>query len=375
MKKKKIAYLFISLHKGGMQNAVSRITRALDGEFQQFVVYFVDENPGFHFNANVFNLNIDSLSNSPLHRIFIFLKRILVLRKFLKKNKIDTIISFGEGANIVNLLLPLKITKIISIRVSIIESIKEFRFKSIYEFLIKKLYPRAGKIVVVSEELQNELNKIINCEGVKAKTHLIPNLYFFDELKSLAKFPLPKEFQFLLKEKYILNVGSYSFQKGQDILIKEFFKSGLFNNYYLVLVGRGPEHINLIELSNSLGIEDRVIFTGFQKNPYSFIYNSEMFVLSSRYEGFPNVLIESLILGKACISFDCPTGPKEIIKDGYNGVLLSGFSMFKKLSDAMVFILNNPYFKRNIETNAFNSIKHLESQKISKLWLDLIVKE
>nr|WP_278252245.1 glycosyltransferase [Deferrivibrio essentukiensis] len=155
-------------------------------------------------------------------------------------------------------------------------------------------------------------------------------MYPIDEIRRKSEEELPKEFKYLENENYIINVGSLCYQKGQDLLIKAYSKlDDIKDNYKLVLVGRGPDKDKLVNLTNELGLKDRVIFIDFQNNPYPFIKHAEIFVLSSRYEGFPNVLIEAMICGTPVVSFDCPTGPNEIIDNEVDGILVSSIDETK----------------------------------------------
>src|SRR5690606_4579843 len=90
----------------------------------------------------------------------------------------------------------------------------------------------------------------------------------------------------------------------------------------LKLLGKGSLENELKKLAKDLGIEDRVIFEGFQEDVISYIISAKVVALTSLYEGFPNVLVESIALGTPVVSFDCQSGPSEIIIDGVNGYLV-----------------------------------------------------
>ncbi|HIC87372.1 MAG TPA: glycosyltransferase, partial [Aquificae bacterium] len=104
------------------------------------------------------------------------------------------------------------------------------------------------------------------------------------------------------------------------LLLKAFSK--LDNNYRLYILGEGEEKDNLIKLADKLNIKDRVYFLGFQKNPYKYLAQADLMVLSSKVEGLPNVVLEANALGIPVVAFDCPGGTREIIKNGLNGFLV-----------------------------------------------------
>lgn len=118
----------------------------------------------------------------------------------------------------------------------------------------------------------------------------------------------------------LLSVGRLEHQKGYDLLISMFVK--LPENYNLTILGEEVCHGNkdkLIAYSKKLGVSERIIFKGFVNNPYEYMANADIFVLSSRYEGFPNVVLEALGCGIPVVAFECPGGINEIIIDGING--------------------------------------------------------
>ena len=119
----------------------------------------------------------------------------------------------------------------------------------------------------------------------------------------------------------IVTVGRLTEQKGIDLLIKSV--ANLDDNYVLVVVGGGPLEATLKKLSVSLGISNRVIFTGYKSNVLDYLKSCDCFALASRYEGFGNVLVEALYAQKPIVSSDCPHGPDEVLKYGKYGKLIN----------------------------------------------------
>ncbi|WP_417559375.1 glycosyltransferase [Marinomonas sp.] len=322
VRKKRVLFLFAHLHKGGMQKAVSNITRSIGNDFDLYVAYFGTESPGFAYKAKEHNFDISgSKATGLLSKAANFKKRLRALKIYVAENEIDIVISFGEAASVINMLTNHLAKKYLSIRVALEESLGSGFYGRIYKILIKFLYPKADMIIPVSHALAEEIKYYTNG---KVPIKVINNLYFSEELNQQANLALPNEYAYLSSSNYIVNVGSYCYQKGQDLLIDAFSKSDLCKQgYSLVLVGRGPDEILLKEQAMLLGIDKQVVFTGFQSNPYSFIKHAELFVLSSRYEGFPNVLVEAMIIGTPVVAFDCPTGPREILKRNLSSSLIS----------------------------------------------------
>jgi glycosyltransferase involved in cell wall biosynthesis len=121
----------------------------------------------------------------------------------------------------------------------------------------------------------------------------------------------------------IVAVGRLEHQKGFDLLLQAFSRIGSgARNATLTIYGEGPEREALVKLAHSLGIADLVRLPGLTAAPGTWIEAADVFVLSSRFEGFPNVLVEAMAVGMPSIAFDCPWGPSTIIEDGVNGLLV-----------------------------------------------------
>ena len=180
--------------------------------------------------------------------------------------------------------------------------------------------------VCISKGVEEDLKRIL---GNSIKTTTIYNPFDKSLIKELAATPISESFyknyksnhnktenidllqEILQSGKYSVHVGSFKYQKAHDVLLKAYAQTKQI--YPLVLVGQGKLFNETVELAKSLGLENKVFFLGFQKNPYPFIKNARMMVLSSRFEGFGRVIAESLALGTPVISTDCPSGPRELL--------------------------------------------------------------
>jgi len=324
--RKRILFLFAHLHKGGMQRAVSNISMALPSEFIQYVAFFGTESPGFKYNATLVDFNIPGSKTAGIvSKIFNFIKRLIVISRYVRHNNIDTVVSFGESANVYNLMSASGAKKIIASRVTLNESLAGGGIYTVlYKFLIRILYPLADRVIAVSEALGQQMREIV---GDKDKVTVIPNLYHTEEIVKLSQENLPENLAYLEKRKFILNVGSFCYQKGQDDLIK-IFKSvhEKCDDVLLVIMGRGEWKDKLLNLTENLGLKDVVIFVDFDENPYRYMARASTFILASRFEGFPNVLVEAMICGVPVVAFDCPTGPYEILGNNEWGFLIKGRS-------------------------------------------------
>jgi glycosyltransferase involved in cell wall biosynthesis len=182
---------------------------------------------------------------------------------------------------------------------------KHFYAKLLYPSRVKRLRRlyENHRIITVSEGVAKDLVKTLQVQPESIKT--IYNPFAIADIQMEANVPIP------FKKPYILNVAGLRPAKRQDILLHAYAK-GKFSED-LVILGEGSWRTKLQKLARSLGIEKRVHFLGWQNNPYAWMKRAKLFVLSSDFEGFGNVLVESLIVHTPVVSTDCPSGPAEIL--------------------------------------------------------------
>lgn len=141
-----------------------------------------------------------------------------------------------------------------------------------------------------------------------------------------------------------------------------------YPDYQLVIYGEGPQKEILVNKAEKLKIADQVYFPGYVKNLREKILESHIFVLTSNYEGMPNVLMEAMSLGKPVISTDCAIGgPKFLIENGQNGLLVPT-NHSNKLVEALEKIIDDAEFAKKLGENAFNINDRLAPDKIYSIW-------
>lgn len=212
---------------------------------------------------------------------------------------------------------------------------------------LQKIYNNLN-IITVSNGIQEDLLNNIN---IKPKS--IQTIYNPIDINKTKELSLEKiNFN---EQDYIVHVGRFAKVKRHDILIKAFAQANL--NTKLVLVGDGEEKENIIHLVEKLNISDKVILIGFVANPFPYIKNAKLLVLSSDYEGFGMVLIEALALNTLIMSTNCKSGPSEIMTDCLNKYLVP-VNDINKLASMMQFIYENPYTISNqlVENFALENI-------------------
>lgn len=175
------------------------------------------------------------------------------------------------------------------------------------------------------------------------------------------------------KENVITAMGRLNSQKGFDTLIKAFSIVNKKNSSYtLKIFGEGSDRDTLQNLIDNVDLHDYVQLCGAKSDAINDVANSKIFVLSSRYEGMPNALIEAMATGTACISTDCKFGPSELINDGKNGLLVPVDDV-EVLAEKILFLIENENVRKNIEKNAIEIRKKLDANTIYKKYYDYFV--
>lgn len=226
----------------------------------------------------------------------------------------------------------------------------------------KIIFKEAKALITVSEELKKRIESEYGYENVQ----VIHNPQDIDRMQSLSEEFKPDE------KRYILAVGRMDKDRVKqfDKLIELFARTNLkHRQYQLVLLGDGEDRPNLEKIARNL--DAAVVFKGFVDNPYPYYANADFTVLCSKYEGFPNVLCESLACGTPVIAFDCPTGPSEIIKNGVNGLLVPNNSG-RYLSEAIMRMVNEYGLREKCAAQAKNSVSRYNPEIIAKKWRNLL---
>jgi glycosyltransferase involved in cell wall biosynthesis len=279
-------------------------------------------------DVTVSYLNLDGrIRNS----IFKFVFRI---NNYCKINKIDSIF-ISDGVSNAALspflfLLGPRVKKIA--RESNLPSL--FEKNILVKFLYKSFYKNYDAIVVQSNEMYSDLAGKIGIPD--AKLVKINNPV---DIQRIIRMSLLSDDDILPRNKInLLSIGRLTYQKGFDLLLTAFSKLDK-EKYYLTLIGSGEQKSELLDLVKKLGIKDRVSFVDSTDNPYSYMKNADVFISSSRWEGYPNVVIESIACGTPVVANNYPGGIKEIINSS-NGLICDIESEFESSLEQVLRLKN-----------------------------------
>lgn len=183
--------------------------------------------------------------------------------------------------------------------------------------LMRKMYPEADAVVAVSHGVAEDLASVIQLP--KERIHVIYNPFNIERIRRLS-LDEPDDARLARDRRIILGVGRLTAQKDFATLIEAVARTQARDQLQLVILGEGELRDSLEALAKELGVE--LLMPGFVANPYAWMRVADLFVLSSRWEGLPGVLIEAMACGTRVVATDCPSGPREILEDGKWGRLV-----------------------------------------------------
>lgn len=312
----KIALVINSLGMGGAERVLSLMANYFGENGHQVTLVTLDDGGdiAYPLSSHVRRYSLDLARDTysaggALLRNWYVIHR---LRHTLLALNPECTISFLYETNINVLLATLFLPHVLIISERNDPRHKKAR-RAVWSVLRRALYPLAHHLVVQNRDARNWFRRY------NKSIPIIPNPVRVSpqELAAEPEIPLPPGNR-------IIAMGSLVYQKGFDLLIKVFKRlHQAYPEWRLVIIGSGPlEHTLRLE-TQRLGIAESVYLPGQVMNPFAVFARCDLFVLSSRYEGFPNVLLEAMACGLAVVSFDCPSGPNDIIEHERNGLLVS----------------------------------------------------
>lgn len=341
---KKVAFVIADLGLGGGQRVAITMANELAKEYKVSIIVFDDANTHYKAPSDFICLDCPS-KKSIFGKVYNVFKRAYKLRKLLKKERYDYVYSFMETANFPTALAHPK--AILSVHCNPV-------FLSSFEsLLVRVIYPRAKHVIAVSDDVTKILRSNYKLKNVSR----LYNPIDIEEITSLVDEPYQHP------RPYIIALGRYNEMKRYDLLIDAYAQSKLQAECDLIIVGDGELREEIEAQIKRLKLEDKIILAGVQSNPFPYLAGAKFLALSSRTEAFPMVLIEALALECPIVATDCPTGPREIVQEGENGILVEN-----KNSEALREGMDKLYFDEKLlahfKKNALESIKHLSSDVI-----------
>jgi glycosyltransferase involved in cell wall biosynthesis len=263
------------------------------------------------------------------------------LRKVLRKNNYDVVYSTCGGTNAAAVIATKWLRKNLKVVVSernVMLPPGKNKLKQFLQHTFKKLtYPQADFVTVVSKALEKEV--LQKTKVLQEKIRVLYNPVINKDLL-LQKDEIVTHKVFKSGIPVILAVGRFVYQKDYPTLFRAFEKVIQTTRANLFILGTGPLEEELKTMVKTMGLSENVVFAGFDKNPFKYMKNCSVFVLSSKHEGMPGVLIQAMACGAAVVSTDCPTGPSEVIEDEVNGFLVP-VENHEMMSEKILELLSN----------------------------------
>ncbi len=311
--KEKLLLISPMLHQGGFERVCITTARLLKPYYDVSIVIFDDADIAFDIRGlSIINIHL-GVRNGKLAKITNLMRRAVRVRKLKQRMKPVIAYSFGPSANMVNALSKTSLTRVfLGLR----------GYQDVADDPKMKLYVRkADRIICCSKEIE----AIVQEKYGYLQTATLYNPYDAEGITELSKekvTDLPWKMEDEDRPRILIGVGRDDPIKGFWHLIKAFYLvQKEIPQMRLIIMGDGSFE-QAKSLVSELQLEQKVYFPGVRKNPYKYLAASEMFLLSSYTEGFPNVLVEAMILGRPLISTDCRTGPAEILDHGKYGILV-----------------------------------------------------
>ena len=366
----KLLIFIHSLHSGGAERVTSHLANHWAEEGWQITLVTMapicEDFYPLHPAVERISLNMALASTGMLSGLVHNLRRAWALRRLLRERKPDAALAMMTTANI---LLALAALGIKGLRT--VGSERNYPpmlpMGLLWEGLRKHLYGHLDVMVAQTEKAASWLREHTKSQNIV----VIPNP---------VQYPLPKTPPFVepptrdTGRHLLLAVGRLTYQKGFDLLIEAFAQLAQGHpEWDLYILGEGPDRPTLLAQIAAAGLQERIHLPGRVGNVGDWYEAADIYVMSSRFEGYPNTLIEAMIYGLPVVSFDCDTGPREIINGTDIGELVASLDA-KFLSKSIASSINKLAKKKQTHTKSTEKHTEISKIKIIKSWQGTITK-
>ncbi len=357
-----ILFLISDMQGGGAQRVASLLCNAWAGrgDMVTIVTYEPEGTQPFYplsENIDVIGMDLQGNGSGVGKALISNSKRVLRISKIIKDTKPDAILCFGYDVSVLGVLSAMGLHKNVIACERSDPSV--YPAAGIWKKLRDYAYRHVDQLVVQTPAAQEY------CHQFRPAVDIIPNPVSRPDTTSPADIKKPDR-------RFIASLGRLSHEKGHDILIEAFANiAGTHKDTDLLLIGGGPCLEFYEKKAASLGLKERIHFTGQSKNPFPVLEQAELFVLPSRFEGFPNALAEAMALGLPCIATGGAAGAKALIDYGRNGLIVPGEDP-KAMAEAMDSLLSDKDFAQKLGAGAAKITEYLDMDKVIAMWDSLI---
>lgn len=403
---KNLLIIIHHLDKGGAEKCAANLSNLMEGEFKVYVVTFFSQDlfpASYEYSGELHCLD-QQVTSSHIQKIRNAIQRVRALRKFKKQHKIDVSVSYLFGGDMVNVFSKGKEKTVLALSTFLSANEKGFNKK-----LIQRFYNRADSIIALNERGRKDAIENFNIKSSKTKT--IPN--FYDSEDIFKKYHEPAAEWSATGDYFkFIQVGRFNYAKGQWHLLR-IFRQLLDRQpqarLFIAGVGELKDYLTDYATQLNLRLQDlcdnddktpdllnhQVVLLGFTSNPFKYLRESDAFLFTSIYEGFPNALAEAMICGMPVFSTDCTTGPRELIAPNQTdiqnyplqtdyGVLFPPFDGEKIdakspiLEEEQMWVstlhqyIDNTKLFGNIGENAQGRMQEFDKENVKRSWVELL---
>jgi len=330
-------------------------------------------------------LSIAGCSPNPFIGLWNNLKRIQIIRAAITASKPDAVISFVDKINVLTLLA----TRSLNIPIVVSERVDPAMYSigRFWKQLRRWTYPWADRIVVqtkgaldyFSSGRQNRVCIIPNPVILPTREKDTSDRLLLGQFSCADATQLPKGHRATARSRKgqhqmrsLVAMGRLTQQKGFDLLLQAFAHlKDTHPEWTLTILGEGELRTELESLRESLGLSGRLYLPGVVKNLYEVLKQADIFVMPSRFEGFPNALCEAMACGLPVICTDCPSGPREIIRDGVDGILVPNEDL-EALVAAMDLLMSDEGERKRLSVRAPEVVERFSLEKVMGMWEKLL---
>jgi glycosyltransferase involved in cell wall biosynthesis len=355
--KNKVAIISTSLGNGGAERFASLLSFMLENLNIEVHTIIINDAVDYEYAGELLNLGIDRKSRFPFYKK---IKKGFLLNDYLNEKQISCVIDNRPRNNLLREIITNWIYRGRK-KIVIVHSFKLENYFPKSVFWSQFLYRKAAKIVCVSSAIEKEVKLKFDLKN----TETIHNPFDFSRIKVSKDTATTVD--------YILFFGRFDEKaKNFNLLLEAFFVSKLFlQGFQLLLMGDGPDLNKIQDSIKGFQLEGYIAILPFNDNPFDIVQNARFTVLTSHYEGFPMSIVESLALGTPVVAVDCNSGPKEIVIDEYNGLLVENYNAIR-LAAAFNRMISDRKLYAFCKKNAAKSVAHLSLETISKQWESIL---
>ena len=352
----KVLVVINSLTSGGAERVVSTLTREWSAHHKVLIALFDASSPAYDYGGEIEDLATPSL-RGPVKKLHNAVLRSIRLAWLLRRERPDRIVSFMESANFPTIVAATVMGFLDRLCVSV--RVDPVMISCLHRILIPIAYRLATRIITPSNGVRDVLQKMRLPER---KLSVIPN-------------PVAKRMQAMSapsysSPSYVLGVGRLERQKGFDRLLRAFSIIKMDqSDFHLVILGDGTERAALLASARELGIASNLHLPGVVTDVDAWYQGAVCFVLTSHYEGSPNVVTEAMANGCPVVSFDCPYGPAEILEGGRSGMLVPQDDV-AGLADAIRRLMSDGELRSHYARVGHQRVKDFSVKKIAPRWLN-----